>query len=105
MEPAVSRHDTPAFGMPAPRNYSPLPNPETGTGTQIPKPHGIGPDRATLTKISGFYTANKPALHAMPVHTLDFATGQDTPRRYTQAKIIDMIFFQEGYRQAAKTRR
>jgi hypothetical protein len=42
VEPAVSRHDTPASGMPAPRNYSPLPTPETGTGTQIPKPHGIG---------------------------------------------------------------
>jgi len=62
-------------------------------------------DRATLTKISDFYRANKSALHAVPVCTLDFATGQDTPRRYTQAKIIDMIFFQEGYKRTGKARR
>ena len=29
-------------------------------------------DRATLTKIGNFYTANKSALHAAPVRTLDF---------------------------------
>jgi hypothetical protein len=52
---------------------------------------------ATLTKISDFYTANKSALHAASVRTLDFATGQDTPRCYTQAKIIDMIFFQGNW--------
>jgi hypothetical protein len=62
-------------------------------------------DRATLAKIKDFYTANKKALHAVPVPTLDFATGEDTPRCYTQAKIIDMIFFQEGYKQARKVRR
>jgi hypothetical protein len=62
-------------------------------------------DRVTLTKISDFYAANKNTLHASPVHTLDFTTGQDTPRCYTQAKIIDMIFFQEGYNQARKVRR
>lgn len=61
-------------------------------------------DRATLTKISDFYTANKIALHAASVRTLDFATGQDTRRCYTQAKIIDMIFFQEGYKRAGKLR-
>jgi hypothetical protein len=62
-------------------------------------------DRATLIKISGFYAANKAALHATHTHTLDFATGQDTSRPYTQAKIIDMIFFQEGYKQARRVRR
>jgi hypothetical protein len=36
-------------------------------------------DRATLTKISDFYPANKSVLRAMPVRTLEFATGQDTP--------------------------
>jgi hypothetical protein len=36
---------------------------------------------------------------------LDFATGQDTLRSYTQAKIIDMIFFQEGYKRSRKVRR
>jgi hypothetical protein len=61
-------------------------------------------DWATLTKISDFYSANRSALHATPVRTLDFAAGQDTPRCYTQAKIIDMIFFQEGYKQTGKVR-
>jgi hypothetical protein len=61
-------------------------------------------DHATLTKISDFYTANKGALHAMPIRTLDFTTGQDTPRCYTQAKIIDMIFFQEGFKRTGKVR-
>ena len=62
-------------------------------------------DNPTLAKISDFYTANKGALLAAPVHTLDFATGQDTLRSYTQAKIIDMIFFQEGYKRSRKVRR
>lgn len=50
-------------------------------------------NRATLTRVGDFYTCNKSALHAVPVHTLDFASGQDTSRCYTQAKIIDMVFF------------
>jgi hypothetical protein len=62
-------------------------------------------DWATLTRISDFYTANKDTLHAATVRTLDFATGQDTSRCYTQAKIIDMIFFQEGYKRTGKVRR
>lgn len=53
-------------------------------------------NRTTLTRIGDFYTVNKSALDAVPVHTLDFTTRQDTPRCYTRAKIIDMIFFQEG---------
>jgi hypothetical protein len=50
-------------------------------------------NHATLSKIGDFYTSNKSALHSVPVRTLDFASGQDTSRCYTQAKIIDMIFF------------
>ena len=65
---------------------------------------GAALDSATLTMISDFYTANKSALHAARVPTLDFATGTDTGRCYTQAKIIDMIFFQEGYRRTGKVR-
>ena len=30
------------------------------------------------------------------VHTLDFDTGLPTERRYSRAKVIDMIFFVEG---------
>ena len=54
--------------------------------------------------ISDFYTANKSALHAARIPTLDFTTRTDTHRCYTQAKIIDMIFFQEGYRRTGKVR-
>jgi hypothetical protein len=66
---------------------------------------GAALNRTTLIRISDFYTSNKGALHAVPVRTLAFATGQNTPRCYPQAKIIDMIFFQEGYKQAGKVRR
>ena len=38
------------------------------------------------------------------VCTLDFVTGEDTSRSYTQAKIIDMIFFEEGYRRVGRVR-
>ena len=41
VEPAVTRHDTPALSMPATRNYPPSPNRETRTDAQIPKAHGI----------------------------------------------------------------
>lgn len=61
-------------------------------------------NRETLTGISDFYLANKNALHDVPIRTLDFMTGRDTSRRYTQAKIIDMIFFEEGYGQAGRVR-
>jgi hypothetical protein len=62
-------------------------------------------DRATLTKVSDFYIASKSVLHAVPVRTLDFGTGQDTLRCYTRAKIIDMVFFQEGYKRTGRVRR
>jgi hypothetical protein len=62
-------------------------------------------DHATLSRISNFYLANESVLHSRPVYTIDFATGRDTTRRYPQGKIIDMIFFQEGYKRAAKARR
>jgi hypothetical protein len=62
-------------------------------------------DYATLTRISDFYLANENVLEGRQVCTFDFATGRDTTRRYPQAKIIDMIFFQEGYKRAGKMRR
>jgi hypothetical protein len=61
-------------------------------------------NHATLARIGDFYMARKEELDAVPIHTLDFATGQDTSRRYTQAKLIDMIFFQEGYKITGKVR-
>jgi hypothetical protein len=61
-------------------------------------------NRETLRKINAFYRANKHVLDAIHIPTLDFLTGQDTFRRYTQAKIIDMIFFEEGFRQTGRAR-
>ena len=55
-------------------------------------------DRATLTKISDFYTANKSGLHTASVRTFNSPRGRTHAHYYTQAKIIDMIFFQEGYK-------
>jgi hypothetical protein len=38
------------------------------------------------------------------IPTLDFTTRQDTSRYYTRAKIIDMAFFEEGYRRSGRVR-
>jgi hypothetical protein len=43
-----------------------------------------------------FYRDRQAAIDAKAVFTLDLDSGLDTKRRYTRAKIIDMIFFQEG---------
>jgi|ERR1017187_713503 hypothetical protein len=65
---------------------------------------GAALSRETLTRISDFYGANESALRAVPIRTLDFMTGHDTSRGYTQAKIIDMMFFQEGYSRSGRVR-
>ena len=52
----------------------------------------------SLRKIGAFYTDNAQLLDEYRVHTLDFVTGQPTRRRYTRAKVIDMVFFVEGMR-------
>jgi len=54
--------------------------------------------RKSLRKIAGFYHENAEIIDAYRVPTLDFATGTKTSRRYTRAKVIDMIFFIEGGR-------
>jgi hypothetical protein len=51
---------------------------------------------AALVRIGTFYREHRAAIDAKAVFTLDLDTGLDTGRRYTRAKIIDMIFFQEG---------
>lgn len=54
----------------------------------------------SLKNIYKFYNEkeNKVKIdeYSNTIHTLDFSTGADTRRRYTEAKIIDMIFFIEG---------
>jgi hypothetical protein len=49
-----------------------------------------------LVRIGNFYIDHQAKIDARKVFTLDFDSGLDTKRRYSRAKIIDMIFFQEG---------
>jgi hypothetical protein len=51
-----------------------------------------------LWRISQFYRDHADAIEAGRERTLDFNTGHPTQRLYTQAKVIDMIFFVEGER-------
>jgi hypothetical protein len=52
----------------------------------------------SLAALAGFYDANREVVERYRVPTLDFATGQDTQRRYTRAKVLDMALFIEGQR-------
>jgi hypothetical protein len=54
---------------------------------------------SSLTRIGDFLRDNRSRLNK-PVFTLDFATGLPTRRPYPEAKIIDMVFFQEGMNRA-----
>jgi hypothetical protein len=56
-------------------------------------------------RIYDFYDANESFLSAVKIYTLDFATRQDTARRHTQAKIIDMILFEEGLMRSGQIRK
>ena len=49
-----------------------------------------------LKKIAAFYQDHADAIDAHRVSTLDFVSGQPTQRRYTRAKVIDMVFFIQG---------
>jgi hypothetical protein len=50
----------------------------------------------SLLKVARYYQMNSDLIEAHRVPTLDFASGVETSRRYTRAKVIDMIFFVEG---------
>ena len=50
-----------------------------------------------LVRIGTFYREHQAAIDAHRVFTLDLDSGRNTDRRYSRAKIIDMIFFQEGF--------
>jgi hypothetical protein len=52
--------------------------------------------RKSLRKVGRFYRENAEAIESHRVLTLDFHSGAATRRRYTRAKVIDMIFFVEG---------
>jgi hypothetical protein len=52
--------------------------------------------RKSLSKVGRFYQDNSEVIEAHRVPTLDFGSGTETTRKYTRAKVIDMIFFVEG---------
>jgi hypothetical protein len=52
--------------------------------------------KRALGRIGEFYEDNRAEIDAVQVPTWDFLTGDETKRQYSRAKIIDMIFFQEG---------
>jgi hypothetical protein len=54
--------------------------------------------RRALRALAGFYETHREVIERHRVPTLAFATGQDTSRRYTRAKVMDMAFFIEGQR-------
>lgn len=56
--------------------------------------HSFG--KKSLRKIAMFYNENKEIIDKYKIHTFDFSTGKETQRKYTKAKIIDMICFMEG---------
>ena len=50
----------------------------------------------SLSRIGQFYRDNKDIIEKYRINTLDFLSGQPTKRRYSRAKVIDMVFFIEG---------
>ena len=54
--------------------------------------------RRSLRALAGFYEIHREVIERHRVPTLAFATGQDTSRRYTRAKVMDMALFIEGQR-------
>jgi hypothetical protein len=61
--------------------------------------HSFG--KKSLRLISEFYKENKSEIDKSEIYTFDYATGRTTNRRYTKAKIIDMIGFMEGMKRKA----
>lgn len=55
---------------------------------------GLGANE--LRRVAAFYSDNSEVIDRYRVPTIDFDTGRPTNRRYTRAKVIDMIFFIEG---------
>jgi hypothetical protein len=52
--------------------------------------------RKALSAIGAYYRMNAESIEACRIPTLDFTTGDPTSRRYTAAKVVDMVFFIEG---------
>lgn len=54
--------------------------------------------RKSLRTIATFYEDNAEAIDRHLEPTLDFETGKASPHRYTRAKVIDMVFFTQGFK-------
>jgi hypothetical protein len=52
--------------------------------------------RKALQRVGEFYRNHVDVIERNRALTIDFETGKQTDRRYTRAKVIDMIFFVEG---------
>ncbi|MEX1143403.1 MAG: hypothetical protein WEC16_01060 [Anaerolineales bacterium] len=52
--------------------------------------------KKALSRIRTFYQENQTIIEENRKFTLDFNTGGPTHRRYSRAKVIDMIFFIQG---------
>lgn len=57
-------------------------------------------NRQALQQISVFYKKRKKIIddEAKKIKTFEYQTGKNDSRQYTKAKIVDMIFFIEGYK-------
>ena len=62
---------------------------------------GVGAfGEGALKRIAEFYCTHADIVDKHRIPTMDFETGAQTHRRYTRAKVIDMIFFIEGIKSA-----
>jgi hypothetical protein len=57
-----------------------------------------------LKRIATFYEQHKEPINERSLYTLDFLSGKETKRRYTKAKIVDMVGVMEGRRLADSRR-
>jgi hypothetical protein len=52
--------------------------------------------RKSLVRVREFFDEHAEVLERHREPTIDFVTGQATERRYSQAKVVDMVFFVKG---------
>ncbi|MHB8626645.1 MAG: hypothetical protein ACYDBJ_05405 [Aggregatilineales bacterium] len=59
----------------------------------------VGFNRTALENVARFYNDHQSAIDSWcdRTTTLDFSKGETTSRHYTRGKVIDMIFFQQGF--------
>ncbi|HXQ72767.1 MAG TPA: hypothetical protein VN844_19875 [Pyrinomonadaceae bacterium] len=55
-----------------------------------------------LRRIGSYYKENSEIIDNYRVPTIDFSTGKPTKRKYTRAKVIDMIFWIKGLSEAKR---